>query len=233
MRQLLSGWVDSQIADRPDLRPLLIADSPPGAKRLPRDNGTWIATLKRDNVRTVTTGIEAITARGIRTADGVEHDFDVLIHGTGFAASQFLMPMQVTGRDGRDLHQTWGDDARAYLGATIPGFPNLFCLYGPNTNLVLHGASIIYISECATNYAVDGIRLLLERGLKTLDVRPEVCAHYDQRIDEANAMRAWGYSKVSSWYKNSKGRVTQNWPFTALELWRRTRQIEPLDYRLA
>ncbi|MGQ0699005.1 MAG: flavin-containing monooxygenase [Panacagrimonas sp.] len=230
VRQALTGWVEAQIQDRPDLRPLLIPDAPPGSKRLPRDNGTWIATLKRENLHAVTTDIERITSRGIRTADGFEHDFDVLIYGTGFHASQFLMPMKVTGRDKRDLHDIWGEDARAYLGSTIPGFPNLFCLYGPNTNLVLHGASIVYISECATNYVVDAIRLMLERGHESLDVRSEVHDAYNERLDQANANRAWGFSKVNSWYKNTKGRVTQNWPFTALELWRRTRQIESQDY---
>lgn len=231
VRQGLTAWVDAQIADRPDLRPLLIPDAPPGSKRLPRDDGTWIATLKRANVKPTRANIERITANGIRTADGVEHVFDVLIYGTGFSASEFLMPMQVRGRGGRDLHAMWDGDARAYLGSTISGFPNLFCLYGPNTNLVLHGASIIFISECAANYVLDGVRLMLERDLKSLDVKPEIYAGYNARLDEANAMRAWGFSKVSSWYKNAKGRVTQNWPFTALELWRRTRNIESQDYQ--
>ncbi|MGQ0620641.1 MAG: flavin-containing monooxygenase [Panacagrimonas sp.] len=230
VRQALTAWVDAQIADRLDLRPLLIPDAPPGSKRLPRDDGTWIATLKREDVRTITAGIERITPRGIRTADGVEHEFDVLIYGTGFKAAEFLMPMRVIGRDGRDLHEVWGGDARAYLGSTIPGFPNLFCLYGPNTNLVLHGASIIFISECATNYAVDAIRLMLEQGHEVLDVKTEVHDLYNERVDQASANRAWGFSKVNSWYKNAKGRVTQNWPFTALELWRRTRQVEAQDY---
>lgn len=231
VRQGLTAWVEAQIQDRPELRPLLIPSAPPGSKRLPRDDGTWIATLKRDNVRAVTCDIERITPRGIRTVDGEEHEFDVLIYGTGFKASEFLMPMKVSGRDGLDLHQAWDGDARAYLGSTISGFPNLFCLYGPNTNLVLHGASIVYISECAANYVVDGVRLMLERGLDVLDVKPEVYAQYNERLDQANAMRAWGFSRVSSWYKNKKGRVTQNWPFTALELWRRTRAIDPNDYQ--
>ena len=232
VRQGLTAWIEAQIQDRPDLRPLLVPlDSPPGSKRLPRDDGRWIATLKREDVSTVTTKIERITPKGIRTVDGVEHEFDVLIYGTGFKASEFLMPMKVIGRDNRDIHQVWGDDARAYLGSTVPGFPNLFCLYGPNTNLVLHGASIVYISECATNYIVDAVRLMLEQGVEALDVKPEVHDRYNERLDQANANRAWGFSKVSSWYKNRKGRVTQNWPFTALELWRRTRAISPADYR--
>ncbi len=230
VRQALTAWAESQIQDRPDLRPMLIPDVPPGSKRLPRDDGTWIATLKRANVKPTSAGIEQITEKGIRTADGVEHEFDVIIYGTGFKASEFLMPMQVTGRNGRDLHQWWDGDARAYLGSTITGFPNLFCLYGPNTNLVLHGASIVYISECAANYVVDAVRVMLDRDLKVLDVKPYIYDGYNARLDAANALRAWGFSSVNSWYKNAKGRVTQNWPFTALELWRRTRQFDPNEY---
>ncbi|WP_273452322.1 flavin-containing monooxygenase [Nevskia ramosa] len=230
VRQALTAWVDSQIEDRPDLRPLLIPDAPPGSKRLPRDDGTWIATLKRPNVRALTTRIERITERGMQTSDGVEHEFDVIVYGTGFKASEFLMPMQVTGLDGRDLHRWWDGDARAYLGSTITGFPNLFCLYGPNTNLVLHGASIVYISECAANYVVDAVRAMLEGDLDAIDVKADVYDQYNVRLDQANALRAWGFSAVNSWYKNAKGRVTQNWPFTGLELWRRTRQINLNDY---
>lgn len=233
VRQGLTAWVEAQIEDRPDLRSVFIPDSPPGSKRLPRDDGTWISTLKRANVKLTTAGIECITEKGIRTSDGVDHEFDVIVYGTGFKASEFLMPMQVTGRDGRDLHQVWDGDARAYLGSTISGFPNFFCLYGPNTNLVLHGASIIFISECAANYVLDAIRVMLEKDLKTIDIRHDVYARYNARLDQANASRAWGYSKVSSWYKNSKGRVTQNWPFTALELWRRTRSLDVNDYEVS
>ena len=210
-RAALTHWIDAQIQDRPDLRPVLIPNSPPGAKRIVRDDGTWIATLKRDDVDSVTAKIERITEKGVRTADGTEHELDVLIYATGFETNWFLMPMKVTGREGRDLHQFWDDDPRAYLGATIAGFPNLFCLYGPNTNIVVHGASIFYVSECAANYVADAVRLMLERGIKALDVKPEAYEQYNKRVDEANQMRAWGFSKVNNWYKNRKGRVTQNW----------------------
>ena len=99
----------------------------------------------------------------MRTADGVDHDVDVLIYGTGFQASKFLTPMQVTGEGGVDLHEQWDGDARAYLGLTVPDFPNLFLMYGPNTNIVVNG-SIIYFSECEAHYIAESVRLLLERG---------------------------------------------------------------------
>jgi 4-hydroxyacetophenone monooxygenase len=229
LRDLITKWMEPQFADRPDLRDLLIPDSPVGGKRIVRDNGTWIATLKRDNVRVERSNIDAITGHGISCANGVDHEFDVIIYGTGFEAAKFLMPMKVTGRDGIDLHATWDGDARAYMGATVPGFPNLFCMYGPNTNLVVYG-TIILFSELTAKYIVDAARLLLETGHDAIDVREDVFDRFNERVDDANAQRAWGFSKVNSWYKNSKGRVAQNFPFNAVEFWRRTHEVVATDY---
>lgn len=181
-------------------------------------------------MRLVTDPIERLTPRGVRTADGTEHSVDVLIYGTGFQASQFLAPMRVIGRDGRDLHETWNGDARAYLGLTVPGFPNLFSLYGPNTNLSGQGGSIIYFSECGVTYLVDAVRQLLAGGQRAVEVRPEVFERHNAWVDEANALRAWGWSKVSSWFINRAGRSAQNWPFPAQEYWRRTRRFDPSEY---
>jgi 4-hydroxyacetophenone monooxygenase len=139
--------------------------------------------------------------------------------------------MRVTGRAGADLHETWGGDARAFLGITVPGFPNLFCLYGPNTNIVING-SIIYFSECEVRYVLDAIRVLLEGGHRALDCRAEVHDAFNDRVDAANREMAWGASEVNSWYKNERGRVTQNWPFSLLEYWERTRRVDVADYEL-
>lgn len=229
LRDSITKWMEPQIADRPDLRDVLIPDSPIGGKRIVRDNGTWIATLKRDNVRVERSPIDAITEHGISCANGVNHEFDVIIYGTGFQASKFLMPMTVTGRDGVDLHAMWDGNARAYMGTTIAGFPNLFCMYGPNTNLVVNGTIILY-SELTAKYIVDATRLMLESGHDAIDIREDVFERFNERVDEANALRAWGFSKVNSWYKNSKGRVAQNFPFSAVEFWRRTHEVVATDY---
>ena len=205
---------------------------PVGAKRVLRDNGIWLNTLKRHNVRLITEPIKEITPLGVVTCDATEHEVDVLIYGTGFQASQFLMPMKVTGRGGIDLHTMWDGDARAYLGVTVPGFPNLFCLYGPNTNLIGQGGSTIYFSECAVTYLVDAIRLLLATGHRVMDVQLDVHDDYNTWIDEGNAHRTWGWSTVSSWYTNDKGRSSQNWPFTAQEYWQRTRRIDRSAYEM-
>jgi 4-hydroxyacetophenone monooxygenase len=165
------------------------------------------------------------------TADGVEHPVDVIIYGTGFQASRFLTPMQVTGRGGADLHEQWGGDARAYLGITVPNFPNLFLFYGPNTNIVVNG-SIIYFSELEARYTVEAIGMLLREGKRALDCRADVHDAYNEEIDGRNAEMAWSFSKVSSWYKAESGRSAQNWPFSLLEYWKRTLEPDPDDYVL-
>jgi 4-hydroxyacetophenone monooxygenase len=231
-RQMLVDYLKESLADRPDLWDKVIPNYPPASKRIVLDNGIWPETLKRDNVELITDEIQEITPRGVRTCDGKEHAADVIIYGTGFHASRFLMPMRVTGRNGADLHEQWGGDARAYMGITLPNFPNFFLFYGPNTNIVVNG-SIIYFSECEVTYVMGAIKLLLEKSLKAIDPKKEVHDAYNVRIDEGNLRMAWGISKVPSWYKNEKGRVAQNWPFTLLEYWQQTRQPNPEDYVLA
>lgn len=231
LRQLLTAYLESQFADAPDLLERVVPSYPPLAKRILLDNGAWAGALKADNVELVTEAISGIDETGITTADGVRREVDVIIYATGFQASRFLAPMRITGRGGADLHECWGDDARAYLGITVPGFPNLFCLYGPNTNLVANG-SIIFFSECEVGYILGCIRLLLEGRHRALDCRRPVHDAYNRAIDEGNTKVAWGASSVHSWYKNSRGRITQNWPFSLLEFWRRTRRPDPADYEL-
>ncbi|MGH3568643.1 MAG: flavin-containing monooxygenase, partial [Pseudonocardia sp.] len=232
LRASLTQWMEAQIEDAPELRPLVIPNYPVGAKRVFRDNGIWLSTLKREDVQLVTESIKEITPRGVATADGAEHEVDVIIYGTGFQASRFLTPMQVTGRGGVDLHETWDGDARAYLGINMPAFPNLFCLYGPNTNLSGQGGSIFYFSECAMNYVTEAIRFLHETDHQAVDVRSDVHDVYNAWVDQGNAQRAWGFSKVSNWFINEKGRTAQNWPFSALEYWQRTRRFDPAEYEL-
>jgi 4-hydroxyacetophenone monooxygenase len=139
--------------------------------------------------------------------------------------------MTLTGEGGVDLHEQWAGDARAYLGLTVPNFPNLFLMYGPNTNIVVNG-SIIYFSECEAHYITESVRLLLSAGKASMAVRPEVHQAFADQVDEANGRMAWGVSKVSSWYKSASGRVAQNWPFPLLEYWERTRTPEPDEYVL-
>jgi 4-hydroxyacetophenone monooxygenase len=231
VRQLFVAHLESELADRPDLLPLVMPDYPPFAKRFIRDDGAWARTIMRDDVSLVTEPIAAIEAEGVRTEDGVLHPADVLIYGTGFTASEFLMPMRVVGRGGVDLHESWAGDARAYLGITLPRFPNLFLMYGPNTNIVVNG-SITYFSECEAQYIVGCIRALLEKGAKALEPTVEVHDAFNARVDAENCKMAWGVSDVNSWYRNATGRSAQNWPFSLLEYWQLTRVPDLGDFVL-
>jgi 4-hydroxyacetophenone monooxygenase len=185
MRELLTSYITSQYPDRPDLLDVAIPDYPPFAKRFILDNGAWASTLRRDDVHLVTESIAEVTEAGVRTADGTLHEADVVIYGTGFCASEFLTPMKVVGRGGTDLHERWGGDARAYLGITLPGFPNFFMLYGPNTNIVANG-SIIYFSECEVHYILGCIREMLERGLTAIEPTVEAHDAYNAEVDAQN-----------------------------------------------
>jgi 4-hydroxyacetophenone monooxygenase len=231
IRQLLTMWIQLLTDGDEELAAKLIPDYPPFAKRFVVDDGSLVMTYRQPHVDLVTTSIQRIEPNGVRTVDGVLHEADVLIYGTGFAASDFLVPMSVIGRDGADLHRQWSGDARAYLGITVPHFPNFFVLYGPNTNIVVNG-SIIYYSECEVHYLLQCIRFMLENDVASIDVRSDVHDAYNEKIDAANRLRTWGFSKVRSWYKNAHGRTAQNWPFNVLEYWEQTRELNPDDYEI-
>jgi 4-hydroxyacetophenone monooxygenase len=231
LRAALSLVIAAQAEGAPGLASQLIPAYPPGGKRMLRDNGVWISALRRPNVELVTETIDSITKSGIVTADGQERPFDVIIYGTGFTASQFLKTFKIRGRGGRELHEAWDGDARAYLGMTTPGFPNFFMIYGPNTNIVVNG-SIIFFSECSVRYIVGCLKLLAETGAETIEVRRDVHDAFNAKVDAANALMAWGSPHVTSWYKNELGRVSQNWPFPLVDYWTATLAPNPDDFTL-
>ena len=231
LRDQFTKGMKSIVGDDADLLQKCIPTYPPAGKRMLVDNGTWLKTLKRDNVHLITDPISTITETGIATKSGGTYAVDMLIYATGFYPSRMLWPMEIKGLEGINLQEHWDGNPRAYLGMTIPKFPNLFCMYGPNTNIVANG-SIIFFSECEMRYILGCIKLLLETGSAALDCKQSVHDTYNRWIDEGNLQMAWGASNVRSWYKNSQGRVTQNWPFTLLEFWKRTQAPEKSDYTL-
>jgi len=228
IRQTLTEYIESELGDRHDLRAKAVPDYPPFAKRMLLDND-WFRTLRRDNVELVTEAIDRVTERGISLRSGQQYDFEALVFATGFQANRFLWPMSITGRDGQSLHAIWGDDPRAYLGITIPGFPNLFCLYGPNTNLA-HGGSIIFHSECQVHYVLACLRLLSERNATALECKQDVHDAYNARVDAAHAQMIWSHPHVTNWFRNGAGRVTTNSPFRLVDYWAMTRAPEPDDF---
>lgn len=229
MREEFTEYLREQFAERPDLLEKVVPTYPPGAKRLLRDNGTWAETLKRSNVDLITEGIRRITPTGIETVDGEIQEVDVIIHGTGFSASDFLSSYEVTGISGMSLQDYWDGEAQAYLGITVPNFPNMFLLYGPNTNLVVNGSSV-FLVELAVEYAVEAIRTLLDRGDDYLDVKQDAYDRFVIDMDQENRRMAWGAASVSSWYKNKSGRVTQIWPYPLIDYWNLTRRVVATDY---
>jgi 4-hydroxyacetophenone monooxygenase len=232
LREMLSQYTVSQLEGRADLQAAAVPAYPPGGKRSVRDNGVWLAALKRPNVETVTDGIAEITPTGLKTKDGRSFDVDVIIYGTGFTASQFLAPMKFKGKGGVDLHEQWDGDARAYLGIAVPNFPNLFIMYGPNTNIVVNG-SIIFFSECEIRYIQGLLELLLRSNASAIEVKKDVHDTFNVKVDALNAQMAWGVPQVTSWYKNAKGRVSQNWPYPLVDYWSATRTPNPADYELS
>lgn len=229
LRALLEGALASQLQDRPDLLAKSIPPYAPGGKRMLVDNGVWAAALKQPHVELVTDPIAAIEPGGVRLASGRHVEVDVVIYATGFRASDFLVPMRVVGKGGRALHERWAGDARAYLGMTVPGFPNFFMIYGPNTNIVVNG-SIVFFSECSVRYILGCLKLLVEDGVAALAPREDVTAAFNARVDAGNARMAWAADDVQSWYKNAHGRVAQNWPFALVDYWNATRVPERTDF---
>ena len=230
LRQGCLKWLATQYHDRPDLLEKMTPNYPPTSKRMLRDNGVWAAMLKKPHVELNTTGIDRFTPEGIRTQDGVLHDFDVVICATGFKASDFLAPMTITGSGGRQLHRDcWDGDCRAYLGISVPGFPNLFMTGGPNTAVVING-SAIFSSECQVEYSLRAIRYLLETGQKAMNCKEAPFLDYNVWVDAGNLKRSWGSPRARSWYKNAKGRASQPWPFGMLDYWNLTGKFTPDDY---
>ncbi|MGB2939053.1 MAG: NAD(P)/FAD-dependent oxidoreductase [Candidatus Dormiibacterota bacterium] len=215
-----------QVPD-PLLRARLTPTFPIGCKRV-LISSDWYPTLTRPNVELVTDGIREVTAGAIVTEDGIQREVDTIIVGTGFETGSFLFPVKVRGVDGIDLNQAWRNGAEAYLGLTVAGFPNLFIMYGPNTNL--GAGSIIYMLESQTHYVISALETLRRVPGAYLDVRPQALDAFSAEVQERLAGSVW--TGCDSWYRHEGGRITNNWPGFVSEYRRRTRRLDLADYRL-
>jgi len=224
-RAAFQKHLESQVAD-PELRRKLTPDYQMGCERIMISND-YYAALARPNVEVVTDAIGRITETGIVTADGAERAFDAIVYATGFASTGFLMPMRITGRDGIDLHTAWRGGAEAYLGITVTGFPNLFLLYGPNTNLGHN--SIVYMLESQVTYVMDCIRALGSGKVARLDVRPSVQKRYNERLQRRIAGTVWA-AGCTSWYLDPSGKNVNNWPAFTFAYKRQTKKLKLRDY---
>jgi cation diffusion facilitator CzcD-associated flavoprotein CzcO len=219
-----------ELGDDPELLAKATPDYTIGCKRV-LITSDWYPTLRRDDVELITASVERVKAGAITAADGIEREADVIIWGTGFQTHNFVAPMDVYGLDGRELNAVWAERPEAFLGTTVSGFPNMFVLYGPNTN---HGSgSVPYTLESQFNYVVDAARRLREGDFRWIDLRPEAQLRWRREIEQRSAATVWATGGCASWYLNGRGENTNNWPGPWLEFRRRTRRIDPADYRVA
>ena len=228
VREQLIEHISKQVNHDPELLAKVIPDFPPYGKRMLRDSN-WFPTLTRDNVELVTGVPKEITETGVVDKDGIEHPADVIVLATGFKANMPLAPMHIVGTQG-SIRDHWGDDnPRAYLGVTVPHFPNLFILYGPNTNGG-HGGSAVYNSECQVRYTMLALREMIEREADSLEVREEPFEDYNAKVDAEHAQLVWTHPGVKNWYRNKAGRVVTNLPWRLSAYRNLTAVFDPEEY---
>lgn len=210
------------------LREKLTPDYPMGCKRTLLSND-WLRTLVQPHVEVISEGIREVAPGGIRSEDGRLREVDAIVYGTGFAATEFLAPMEIRGLNGCSLRERWSGGAEAFLGMSVSGFPNLFVVYGPNTNL--GAGSIIYMLEQQTRYIAQAATLLRQRGLASLEVRAEVQQQFNAMLQQRNKSTVFE-AGCHSWYLTADGRNTNTWVGTMSEYGRLTRQLDPAHYLL-
>jgi cation diffusion facilitator CzcD-associated flavoprotein CzcO len=218
-----------QVAD-PELRHRLTPSYTIGCKRIVMSD-TYFPALCQPNAEVVTEPITEITPNGIRTADGTERELDTIIFGTGFKVSDNPAFERVRGRGGRTLAEAWQGSPRAYLGATVPGFPNLFLLVGPNSAGGFN--SIIFTTEAHVNYAIAGLRAMARSHARTVEVRPDIYEHWNRDTERRLSHSVWNEGGCSSWYLDQNGRNGVWWPGFMGRLWLKTRRFNPGEYELA
>jgi 4-hydroxyacetophenone monooxygenase len=222
-RQMLMGYIKSQLETRPELIDKVTPNYPPMGKRIILDSG-WYRTLLREDVDLETSGIAEVTEDAIVTEDGRRVPVDVIVLATGFRFRPMLSSVEITGRSGLTLSQAWGDeDPRAYLGMLVPGFPNLFVMNGPNS-APNHGAGNNLVAEGGTNYAIGLLDLMVKSAARQLEVKPAACEDYNAALEEALSRMVWNHPKASSYYLNSKRRNTVSCPWRLVDYWWMTRQ---------
>ncbi len=219
--------IDKAIAD-PELRRKVTPTDEIGCKRIMLTD-EWYPTLTKPNVELVADRIAEITPGGIRTQSGGERPADAIVLATGFATHGFVAPMEITGAAGRRLDEEWGEAPRAYLGLSVPGFPNLFLLYGPNTNG--GSGSVVNTIECGVNHVIAALGELDRADARRIEVRRQAAEAFDRELRTALAGTVW-HSGCTNWYVDENGHDPNQWPWTWGVYRRRTGSIEPGTYEL-
>lgn len=224
----IARWQARRHVKDPVKRKKLIPDYPVGCKRILMSND-WYPAIGQDHLDLVTDDLDHVEDDAIVTRDGTRHEIDAIIFGTGFKATDLLAPMKIKGLDGLDLNTAWADGAEAYKGMCVSGFPNLFILYGPNTNLA--HSSIVFMLESQIRYVTQCVRMLLDPGLHYMDVKAHRQSEYGAQMQEQLKGTVWE-SGCTSWYKTASGKNTNNWPGFTFSFRLMTGKLDLQDYEL-
>ncbi|HUR75192.1 MAG TPA: NAD(P)/FAD-dependent oxidoreductase [Sporichthya sp.] len=230
-REYLTDYIRSELGDRQDLLDKCLPTYPPYGKRPLLDNG-WFRTVTRDDVTLCTEKVLEVRPNSVVSADGTEYPADILVLATGFQAVRVLGPMEVHGRSGKSLRETWGeDDARAYLGTTVADFPNFFLLLGPNT-FAAHGGSAALTIEMQVRYVMSLLLKLASGEVSSVEVKQEVFDAYDRKITEALTNAIWAHPGLTTYYRNEAGRVVVPMPWTNVDYWHMTHEPDLDDFHV-
>lgn len=221
-REYFLAHIEAELEGRPDLLEKVIPTYPPYGKRILMDNG-WYRTLRRDDVELIAEDVAGFDEGAVLAGDGERHPVDVVVLATGFHSTRILWPVEVHGRGGVELHEQWGDeDAYAYLGVSVPNFPNLFLIGGPHT-FTGHGGSAIYQAESSIAFTARLLIAMVEDGIGSIEVRPDVTEDYNRRIDAEHEQLIWTHPGMTTWYRNKYGRIISMTPWRGVDYWRMTR----------
>jgi len=215
------------IAD-PELRRKVTPTDEVGCKRIMLTDD-WYPTLTKPNVELIDAGVESVTPGGIRDATGVERPADAIVLATGFASHDFVAPMEVAGAGGRTLTREWAEVPRAYLGLTVPGFPNMFLLYGPNTNG--GSGSVVNTLECGIGHVLAALREMERERARRVEVSRAAAEEFDRELRAALAGTVW-QTGCDNWYVDENGADPSQWPWTWSAYRRRTACLAPGAYAL-
>jgi 4-hydroxyacetophenone monooxygenase len=229
-RAYFTKYVIEELGDRAEeLLPKVLPTYPPFGKRMLMDNG-WYRMLRNPKVRLVDERIERIDGNTILTNDGQRHEADVLVLATGFDVLRLINSYETVGRSGRSLREVWEDDnCQAYLGTVVPDFPNYFMLYGPNLQPG-HGGSLIFVVEMQVRYVMDMLAKMAERALGAVEVRADVHRRYNDHVAAEHENMVWTHPGMTTYYRNSRGRITINSPYRNVDFFEMTREVNLDEY---
>jgi 4-hydroxyacetophenone monooxygenase len=226
----LTDFIRAELKDRPDLIAKCVPTYPPYGKRILLDNG-WFKTLTKPNVELVTDPIDQFTREGIIAADGKLRSADIIVVSTGFKVTEMAARLNITGRAGKRLADSWANDnPTAYLGLTVPDFPNFFTMLGPNSGPA-HGGSVIFQSECQSRYITACLVEMVEHDIAAIDVRQDAHDKYIREVDAEHEQLIWTHPGMSTYYRNKQGRVFSAMPWRFVDYWQMTHDPDLDQYR--